>query len=349
MPSTKTITSSDVVTAVARAKIKSADWNSTISVFRGHLLPVTTDTSTASDLTYDLGDYSYSWANSFHQITVMNDVATPANPTAGFYKLYFKSDGNIYKLNSSGTETQIDAAVTPISVVSTSGGFSIGSQDVVILNPSGGALTCTLPSAATATKRLFIKNSTLNAGSNVITIDAPTTQTIDDTLTTTLNTGGEVLELAPDGTNWQIISRRNNIHIGTETWTDSQVNATTSVIVTRQGQWVRAVGKATFTGAATATDYEVTVPSAYTPDTTNYASPAVHNYYPLGTAKFNDVGTLWHEGWVNLSAATTLRIMIGNVASTYLSSNNVAATVPFTWANTDTINWEATWKVSGWK
>ena len=111
MPSTKTITSSDVVTVAARGKIKSADWNSTISLFRGHLLPITTNTSTASDLTYDLGDYSYSWANSFHQVAVMNDLAAaPANPTAGFYKLYFKTDGNLYKLNTSGTETQVDQA-----------------------------------------------------------------------------------------------------------------------------------------------------------------------------------------------------------------------------------------------
>lgn len=34
-------------------------------------------------------------------------IATPTNPPSGSNKLYFKSDGNLYKLDSSGTETLI--------------------------------------------------------------------------------------------------------------------------------------------------------------------------------------------------------------------------------------------------
>ncbi len=33
------------------------------------------------------------------------EISTPINPATGYYKLYFKSDGNLYKLNSSGTES----------------------------------------------------------------------------------------------------------------------------------------------------------------------------------------------------------------------------------------------------
>jgi hypothetical protein len=33
--------------------------------------------------------------------------STPASPSSGFYKLYFKSDGVLYKLNSSGTEAAV--------------------------------------------------------------------------------------------------------------------------------------------------------------------------------------------------------------------------------------------------
>ena len=32
-------------------------------------------------------------------------ITTPSSPATGYYKLYFKSDGNLYKLNSSGTES----------------------------------------------------------------------------------------------------------------------------------------------------------------------------------------------------------------------------------------------------
>lgn len=38
---------------------------------------------------------------------IMKQTATPSSPPSGYNKLYFKSDGNLYKLNSSGTETLI--------------------------------------------------------------------------------------------------------------------------------------------------------------------------------------------------------------------------------------------------
>lgn len=37
----------------------------------------------------------------------MSEIATPANPAANKHKLYFKSDGSIYTLNSAGTEVNI--------------------------------------------------------------------------------------------------------------------------------------------------------------------------------------------------------------------------------------------------
>lgn len=41
---------------------------------------------------------------SFDVGIAMKEIATPANPSATYYKLYFKNDGNLYKLNSSGVE-----------------------------------------------------------------------------------------------------------------------------------------------------------------------------------------------------------------------------------------------------
>lgn len=40
-------------------------------------------------------------------ILTMSEETTPSNPSAGNQKLYFKSDGNLYKLNSSGLENQV--------------------------------------------------------------------------------------------------------------------------------------------------------------------------------------------------------------------------------------------------
>jgi hypothetical protein len=41
---------------------------------------------------------------------MLSEITTPSNPTAGYNKLYFKNDGNLYKLNSAGTEVQFSAA-----------------------------------------------------------------------------------------------------------------------------------------------------------------------------------------------------------------------------------------------
>lgn len=41
-------------------------------------------------------------------------IATPANPAASSFKLYFKSDGGLYTLNSAGVEVNIFAAAMDI-------------------------------------------------------------------------------------------------------------------------------------------------------------------------------------------------------------------------------------------
>jgi hypothetical protein len=40
-------------------------------------------------------------------ILTMSEESTPANPSSGNLKLYFKNDGNLYKLNNSGIENQV--------------------------------------------------------------------------------------------------------------------------------------------------------------------------------------------------------------------------------------------------
>lgn len=37
----------------------------------------------------------------------LSEIATPSNPAAGKHKVYFKSDGSLYTLNSAGTELNI--------------------------------------------------------------------------------------------------------------------------------------------------------------------------------------------------------------------------------------------------
>lgn len=66
--------------------------------------------------------------------TMYTQIATPSNPAAGKNKLYFKSDGKLYKLTSGGVESEIGGALTV-------GSTSIGSgTDTAILFDDAGLL-----------------------------------------------------------------------------------------------------------------------------------------------------------------------------------------------------------------
>lgn len=66
-------------------------------------LPDATTTVVGTDATQTLSSKTFSDAVTHAQ------VATPANPSAGFDKLYFKSDNILYSLSSAGVETAIGA------------------------------------------------------------------------------------------------------------------------------------------------------------------------------------------------------------------------------------------------
>ena len=83
----------------------------------------TTDTLTNKTITAPVIDF-----------VVFDDQTTPSNPSAGFYKAYFKSDGKLYSLNSSGVETEIGSAgsLPGVSEIALSDGNGHGSSGTSI-------------------------------------------------------------------------------------------------------------------------------------------------------------------------------------------------------------------------
>ncbi len=132
-------------------------------------------------------------------------------------------------------------------------------------------------------------------------------------------------------------------NIGTETWTDNQTNATTSVDLVRAGPILFVQGRMTFTGAGSGANFSITVPAAYT----SSAAIAIQNH--VGTAYLNDANGGSYPGWIAfLGNNNTLSIVYSDTSAASGILTNLTNTAPFTWASGDEISFIANWQVSGW-
>jgi len=69
----------------------------------------------------------------FDDAFIGKQIATPSNPSSGYNKLYFKSDNNLYKLNSAGTEVEVGAGG------SIGGSTGSTTRAILIANGTGGS------------------------------------------------------------------------------------------------------------------------------------------------------------------------------------------------------------------
>ena len=80
---------------------------------------------------------------------------------------------------------------------------AVTNDDVILVDASGGAVTITLPAAATAKKELCIKK--IDTSGFVVTIDGSGSETIDDSTTLLLATPYDAVRIISDGTEWWIL------------------------------------------------------------------------------------------------------------------------------------------------
>lgn len=139
MPSTSTITAFNVFSS--GTLIRSGAVNTNFSVYRGHIIAVDPNTATLSDLTYDLGSEGYRWKRAHVQEYVFSHHSTPSAPIAGQVKVYFKSDGNPYYLNASGTEAGFGGFASPLTTKGDLHGYTATGDARVPVGTNGHVLT----------------------------------------------------------------------------------------------------------------------------------------------------------------------------------------------------------------
>lgn len=166
------------------------------------------------------------------------------------------------------------------------------SDDLILCNSSGGAFTITLYTAVGNTGKMLTFKYTDSGFANAVTIDGSGSETIDGSLTTTINTQGETLVIVSDGTNWQILERRIpgyvtdftpglnsliNISIREATWR-------------RQGKFALIEGLLGWNGVGSGT-VEMDIPSGMTFDTDDLFNTADTTHNKRGTFYFFDNDT----------------------------------------------------------
>lgn len=104
-----------------------------------------------------------------------------------------------------GDSTWQTPTVTPTySTSSKTANYTItGTDDVILADAAGGAITITLPTAVSVTKFFTIKRK--NSGANNVTVATTASQTIDGATTKVLAQQYESITVVSDNANWFII------------------------------------------------------------------------------------------------------------------------------------------------
>lgn len=133
------------------------------------------------------------------------------------------------------------------------------------------------------------------------------------------------------------------MYLGTQSWVDSEANATTSVRVFKNGKFIKGIFRTTFSGTMSGSDFNITIPSQYAASSTAYTN--INSKRPIiGNVRLSDAGVLY-DGTATLSSTTNIRVYVSNANNSFVQSSNISASVPFSWASGDIIEFTAEWEI----
>lgn len=168
-------------------------------------------------------------------------------------------------VNAKGLVTAAaSGAVGAINVVSKTTTYGASITDGLILC-SSSAFTVTLPTAIGNSGAIMRVKKTDSSFANIITIATTSSQTIDGSLTVTLNTQYEEFSVCSDGANWQVLAHTfPEVQTSyTPTFQGCGTVASVQIYWVRSGTGVILSGNFT-TGTVTAAEMQMTLPSGLT-------------------------------------------------------------------------------------
>ncbi len=225
-------------------------------------------------------------------------------------------------------------------------------DDVILADGTSNAITLTLPSAATAYRKVYeIRRTDMTlanvvtvqtGGENIITSEASATST-------TLNTKGEYILLYSDGTDWRVLKRHIPYFATTFTPTGSW-----STAVTYTGQWRRVgncveleIKMAVTGGVGTPGALTINMPTGMTIDSSAMIDAEAGISAIAGTVSIRDSGTDNYNGMIRYSSTSAIAIFADDGDKT---NSQVTQANPITFASGDkVVIYAAKIPISGWK
>jgi hypothetical protein len=224
---------------------------------------------------------------------------------------------------------------------------------------AGGAVTCTLPSAATAGRKRFTWFKSDNS-TNLLTINRAGSDTIEGedqaggATSTTLATIGERLTLISDGTSKWFVEHRGhpNAPVAFTPTGNFTTNTTYTGLWRRRGDCMEVQVRLAFAGVPNTTTLVVNMPTGYTIDTAKLLSltGAINS---IGFGNVLDSGTTELPLVVRYSSTTAVAGFSyrngGGAGAVYDIQNSVTQAVPIVVANGDAIDLYFKVPIVGWK
>ncbi len=217
-----------------------------------------------------------------------------------------------------------------------------GDETTILCDATSAAFTVTLPAAASYTgKHYYIKK--IDSSVNAVTVDGNASETIDGSVTTTINTRYECVKIVSDGTNWHLLERNYPrawvAYTPTGSWTTN--SPTYTGFWRRVGDSMEVMIKLLMPGTtSTAAVLTLDIPTGYTIDSAKM--PGASNQQVLGTAQALDNGSTAFTGVVSYFDSNSV-VMISHNASAQWN-----ATTPFTWNGTDYGTFYFVVPITGW-
>jgi hypothetical protein len=242
----------------------------------------------------------------------------------------------LYNPSSSGSSTLSVSTKTTTATLS-------NSDDVVLIDATGGAFTLTLHDPTTATRKIYRLKKT-DSSVNYVTLGGYNLNGASRKMCT-LN---EELEIYPDGTNWQVINHFTEYTTSVTPTGSWSTNTTYTGRISRMpnGYLLYNFRVAT-SGAPTAAALTVNMPTGYVIDTARFPAGSAGNT-PIGLGVANDASVNPFDATAAVNSTTSILTYARSVSGSLITYSTVTNAAPFTFTTSDYVELHVTVPIVDW-